>query len=87
MEPDWVRRIKAQCDDQDVPFFFKQWGGVFKTNPEVLVVSVWHFLGNLAKKWPGEAEGFSMRRVEKTAEKGRLSPRIQSRGARQTERG
>jgi protein gp37 len=31
MEPDWVRRIQEQCDNQGVPFFFKQWGGVFKS--------------------------------------------------------
>lgn len=27
---DWVRRIQHQCDEQGVPFFFKQWGGVQK---------------------------------------------------------
>lgn len=27
MEPIWVKRIKAQCEEQDTPFFFKQWGG------------------------------------------------------------
>ena len=26
MHPDWVRNIKTQCQKQDVPFFFKQWG-------------------------------------------------------------
>ena len=26
MHPDWVRRIKADCDSAKVPFFFKQWG-------------------------------------------------------------
>jgi len=30
MQPDWVRRIKAQCDREQVFFFFKQWGGVQK---------------------------------------------------------
>ncbi len=30
MNADWVRRIHVQCDEQRVPFFFKQWGGVFK---------------------------------------------------------
>ncbi|MCD7779848.1 MAG: phage Gp37/Gp68 family protein [Candidatus Gastranaerophilales bacterium] len=28
--PDWVRNIKRQCEEQKVPFFFKQWGGVNK---------------------------------------------------------
>jgi protein gp37 len=30
MNPDWVREIRDNCRDQSVPFFFKQWGGVFK---------------------------------------------------------
>jgi protein gp37 len=31
MEPEWVRNIHAQCIKADVPFFFKQWGGVQKS--------------------------------------------------------
>jgi len=27
MQPDWVRSIRDQCAEPDVPFFFKQWGG------------------------------------------------------------
>lgn len=27
---DWVKRIRAQCECANVPFFFKQWGGVQK---------------------------------------------------------
>ena len=30
MEADWVRDIRDQCTTGGVPFFFKQWGGVFK---------------------------------------------------------
>ncbi len=30
MEADWVRDIRDQCERKSVPFFFKQWGGVFK---------------------------------------------------------
>ena len=30
MHADWVRHIRDRCVDSDVPFFFKQWGGVFK---------------------------------------------------------
>ena len=26
MHPDWVRNIQKQCQKQNVPFFFKQWG-------------------------------------------------------------
>ena len=30
MKAEWVREIRDQCIEDDVPFFFKQWGGVFK---------------------------------------------------------
>ena len=30
IEAAWVRSIRAQCREQKVPFFFKQWGGVRK---------------------------------------------------------
>jgi protein gp37 len=30
MNPDWVRNIRDQCLEQNVAFFFKQWGGVQK---------------------------------------------------------
>lgn len=30
MRPEWVREIRDQCREQNVPFFFKQWGGVRK---------------------------------------------------------
>ncbi len=31
LRPEWVRKIRRQCRDQRVPFFFKQWGGVQKS--------------------------------------------------------
>ena len=30
MEADWVRDIRDQCIEAEIPFHFKQWGGVFK---------------------------------------------------------
>jgi protein gp37 len=30
MKASWARNIRAQCRRADVPFFFKQWGGVWK---------------------------------------------------------
>jgi protein gp37 len=30
MKPEWVRQIREQCSNADVPFFFKQWGGARK---------------------------------------------------------
>jgi protein gp37 len=31
MDPAWVRSIRDQCRRHDIPFFFKQWGGVRKS--------------------------------------------------------
>ena len=31
IRPEWVREIRAQCLAARVPFFFKQWEGVFKS--------------------------------------------------------
>jgi protein gp37 len=31
MDPGWVRSIRDQCVEAGVPFFFKQWGGVHKS--------------------------------------------------------
>ncbi len=31
MNPIWASDIRDQCRDAQVPFFFKQWGGVFKS--------------------------------------------------------
>jgi protein gp37 len=30
LEKEWVLKIREQCDRANVPFFFKQWGGVRK---------------------------------------------------------
>jgi len=30
MQPMWAESIRLQCDNAEVPFFFKQWGGVRK---------------------------------------------------------
>jgi hypothetical protein len=31
MDEAWVKSIRRQCDAAHVPFFFKQWGGVRKS--------------------------------------------------------
>ena len=31
MDAEWVRSILVQCRNAKIPFFFKQWGGVFKS--------------------------------------------------------
>lgn len=30
MKEEWVLEVKDQCEEQNIPFFFKQWGGVRK---------------------------------------------------------
>ena len=30
MQADWAREIRDNCVNHEIPFFFKQWGGVFK---------------------------------------------------------
>jgi protein gp37 len=30
VDPDWLRSIRDQCSQQEVAFFFKQWGGKMK---------------------------------------------------------
>jgi len=38
----WVRNIKHQCMEKNVPFFFKQWGGIQKNkNGRTLDCEVW----------------------------------------------
>ena len=34
MDPDWVRVIRDRCVRYEVPFFFKQWGGVQKSRTD-----------------------------------------------------
>jgi len=42
MKPEWAENIQRQCVDQDVAFFFKQWGGVQKKrNGRVLEGRTW----------------------------------------------
>ena len=31
MKKEWVDRLRTQCDEAGIPFFFKQWGGVRKS--------------------------------------------------------
>ena len=31
MKKKWVIDIQQQCAEKDIPFFFKQWGGVHKS--------------------------------------------------------
>jgi protein gp37 len=42
MKPEWVRQIRDMCIEQNVKFFFKQWGGVNKKkNGRILDGKIW----------------------------------------------
>lgn len=42
MKEEWVQDIKSQCQKQNVPFFFKQWGGINKKkNGRILDNKTW----------------------------------------------
>ncbi len=50
MNEEWVLEIKAQCDEQNVPFFFKQWGGVRKHKTgRTLLGKTWDAMPQKAK--------------------------------------
>jgi protein gp37 len=43
VDPSWVRSIRDQCSEQEVPFFFKQWGGrTPKANGRLLDGEIWN---------------------------------------------
>jgi protein gp37 len=48
IEADWAREIRDQCIEQNVPFFFKQWGGVRKKkNGRILDGVEWNEMPNV----------------------------------------
>lgn len=50
MEEEWVISIKDQCEASGVPFFFKQWGGVFKKKSgRVLLEQTWDQMPGVAR--------------------------------------
>jgi protein gp37 len=57
MKPQWVRQIRAQCISAKVPFFFKQWGGVFKSKTgRTLDGRTWDQMPRVEKLEPQERE-------------------------------
>ncbi|MGD9201449.1 MAG: DUF5131 family protein, partial [Chitinispirillia bacterium] len=43
IKEEWILEIKDQCEEQVVPFFFKQWGGVHKKkNGRELLNQIWN---------------------------------------------
>jgi protein gp37 len=50
MESKWVRDIRDQCLSANVPFFFKQWGGVRKKkNGRLLEGRTWDQVPNFIR--------------------------------------
>ena len=55
MKPNWVKRIKQQCEEHNISFFFKQWGGwgpdgkkrAKKKNGRTLFGRTWDSMPNL----------------------------------------
>lgn len=52
MDAEWVRCIRDQCRKSGTPFFFKQWGGVFKKrNGRTLDGRTWDEMPAKAASW------------------------------------
>ena len=57
VDPEWIRSIRAQCRESNTPFFFKQWGGVWKNrNGRELD-------GHTYDEWPHGYEGQAQRQA------------------------
>ena len=58
MNIDWVRNIRDQSLDQQVPFFFKQWGGVHKKKAgRILDGRTWDQMPSLRQRVSGYGTG------------------------------
>ena len=52
IEEDWVLNIYEQCKNSEIPFFFKQWGGVNKKrNGKELQGEIYHEMPEPAVNW------------------------------------
>ena len=55
VRPEWIRAIRDSCVRSSVPFFFKQWGGVFKKRTgRVLDGRTWDEMPDIAAGAPQE---------------------------------
>ena len=53
MNPAWVSDIRDQCREAGVAFFFKQWGGVFKSRTgRELEGRTWNQMPDEPRSWP-----------------------------------
>jgi protein gp37 len=52
IKEDWVLDIYSQCKSADIPFFFKQWGGVNKKkNGKELQGEIYHEMPEIIENW------------------------------------
>jgi protein gp37 len=52
IKEDWVLDIYSQCQSSDIPFFFKQWGGVNKKkNGKELQGEIYHEMPEMIENW------------------------------------
>jgi protein gp37 len=52
IKEDWVLDIYSQCKSSDIPFFFKQWGGVNKKkNGKELQGEIYHEMPEIIENW------------------------------------
>jgi protein gp37 len=53
IKEDWVLDIFNQCKSADIPFFFKQWGGVNKKKTgKELQGEIYHEMPEILETWP-----------------------------------
>ena len=66
MQPEWVRSLERQCRRFDVPFFFKQWGGVRKSETGRLLDGITYdelpILSQISAGSTGEHDGIGLSR-------------------------
>lgn len=56
MEKEWVIEIRDQCKKKSIPFFFKQWGGVFKKRAgRTLERKTWDEMPTPKRRWRQKA--------------------------------
>jgi protein gp37 len=62
MQPEWVDNIKQQCQDAEVAFFFKQWGGrTPKAAGRLLDDKIWDEMPEAWDKHQRQFNGYTLR--------------------------
>lgn len=57
MQVEWIRKIRDKCLQNDVPFFFKQWGGVHKKRfGRILEGRTWNEMPEPKRRYSNKAK-------------------------------